>query len=287
MNRHSAAAATSATNGGARAMKGPTDRSRRRYAIGPAGTATVASGCTRIGEMLGPAPRSGRDAPSPGPVRRRGAAMHDGWAVALAVATAVGAWSALPVPRWLGAVAIVAALAARRPALLCLGAALLATALSVAAWAGTAPVPRGTVPRRRHARHRPGDGRARRTGRGARRQPPPRGVGPRRGGRRPRARARQGSASPSSARAARRRPTSAGASPSSTSPGSCKCSGSTTTTTATAPAGPPTGCGAPSWRARGRCRRRSGRCSPASCWATTAPSRPTWSTTSAPPASAT
>src|SRR3954452_2449638 len=141
VNRHRPAAATSATNGGARAMNGPTDRSRRRYAIGPAGTATVASGCTRIAEMLGPTPRSGGDAPSPGPVPTGGARVHDGWAVALAAATALGGWLALPVPRWLGAVAIVAALAARRPALLCLGAALLAGALSVAAWAGTAPVP--------------------------------------------------------------------------------------------------------------------------------------------------
>ena len=66
--------------------------------------------------------------------------MNDGWAVAMAVATAVGAWARLPVPRWLGAVVVVVALVARRPALLCVGAALLAAALSVAAWAGTAPV---------------------------------------------------------------------------------------------------------------------------------------------------
>jgi hypothetical protein len=66
--------------------------------------------------------------------------MNDGWAVAMAVATAVGAWATLPVPRWLGALVVVVALVARRPALLCVGAALLATALSVAAWAGTAPV---------------------------------------------------------------------------------------------------------------------------------------------------
>src|SRR5204862_4284507 len=70
----------------------------------------------------------------------RGTVMNDAWAVAMAVATALGAWAVLPVPRWLGAVVVVAALAARRPALLCAGAALLAGALSVAAWAGTAPV---------------------------------------------------------------------------------------------------------------------------------------------------
>src|SRR5215211_7883043 len=61
VNRHRAAAATRAANGGASAMNGPADRSRRRYAIGPAGTATVASGCTRITEMLGPAPRPSGD----------------------------------------------------------------------------------------------------------------------------------------------------------------------------------------------------------------------------------
>ncbi len=66
--------------------------------------------------------------------------MNDAWAVALAVATAAGAWATLPVPRWLGAVVAAAALLVRRPALLCLGAALLASALSVAAWAGTVPV---------------------------------------------------------------------------------------------------------------------------------------------------
>jgi competence protein ComEC len=69
--------------------------------------------------------------------------MNDGWALALAVATAVGAWSALPVPRWLGVLVVVVALMARRPLLLCVGAALLAAALSVAAWAGTAPVRAG------------------------------------------------------------------------------------------------------------------------------------------------
>jgi competence protein ComEC len=66
--------------------------------------------------------------------------MNDGWAVAMAVVTALGAWAGLPVPRWLGAVVVVAALLARRPALLCVGAALLASALSVAAWAGTVSV---------------------------------------------------------------------------------------------------------------------------------------------------
>src|SRR5215212_4732019 len=78
VNRHRAAAATSVTNGGARAMNGPTERSRRRYAIGPAGTATVASGCTRIIEMLRPAPRaSGDRALPPGWASGEGTAMND------------------------------------------------------------------------------------------------------------------------------------------------------------------------------------------------------------------
>ena len=59
--------------------------------------------------------------------------MNDGWAVALAVAVVAGAWAVLAVPRWLGVVVILIALVARRPALLCVGAALLAGALSVAA----------------------------------------------------------------------------------------------------------------------------------------------------------
>jgi competence protein ComEC len=67
--------------------------------------------------------------------------MNDGWAVALAAATTLGAWAVVPVPRWLGLVVVAAAVLVRRPMLLCLGAALLASALSVAAWAGTAPVP--------------------------------------------------------------------------------------------------------------------------------------------------
>ncbi len=66
--------------------------------------------------------------------------MNDGWAVALAVAVVAGAWAVLAAPAWLGVVVIVIAFVARRPALLCLGAALLAGALSAAAWAGTAPV---------------------------------------------------------------------------------------------------------------------------------------------------
>src|SRR4051794_1090124 len=129
VNRHRAAAATRITNGGASAMNGPADRSRRRYAIGPAGTATGGAGGTRITEMLGPARcRSGDRALPPVWHSGEGTVMNDAWAVAMAVATALGAWAVLPVPRWLGAVVVVAALAARRPALLCAGAALLAGA---------------------------------------------------------------------------------------------------------------------------------------------------------------
>ncbi|MFP5376616.1 MAG: ComEC/Rec2 family competence protein [Acidimicrobiia bacterium] len=70
--------------------------------------------------------------------------MSDRWAVALAAATALGAWLSWPLPRWAGAVVAVAALAARRPALLCVGAALFASALGARAWAGLDPPPPGT-----------------------------------------------------------------------------------------------------------------------------------------------
>jgi competence protein ComEC len=66
--------------------------------------------------------------------------VSDLWAIALAVATAGGAWAARPVPVWVGAVLAALGLGLRRPALLCLGAFLLATGLSARAWAGTAPL---------------------------------------------------------------------------------------------------------------------------------------------------
>ncbi|HVL92328.1 MAG TPA: ComEC/Rec2 family competence protein [Acidimicrobiales bacterium] len=68
--------------------------------------------------------------------------MSDRWAAALAAAVAAGAWASLGVPLWAGAVLVAAALAARRPALLCLGGALLASALGARSWAGlVAPEP--------------------------------------------------------------------------------------------------------------------------------------------------
>jgi competence protein ComEC len=70
--------------------------------------------------------------------------VTDREAVTLAAATAAGAWLAWPLPRWLGAAMVVLALAARRPALLCLGAAVLASGLAAASWAGLDPPAPGT-----------------------------------------------------------------------------------------------------------------------------------------------
>ena len=65
--------------------------------------------------------------------------MSDVSVVVLAFATAAGAWMARPVPFWVGAVVALVAFATRRPALLWLGAALVASSLSAAAWAGVRP----------------------------------------------------------------------------------------------------------------------------------------------------
>jgi competence protein ComEC len=67
------------------------------------------------------------------------APVSDTWTILLAAAVSVGAWLVLPVPVWFGALVVLVALVVRRPALLCVGGALLAGGLSVAAWAGTAP----------------------------------------------------------------------------------------------------------------------------------------------------
>jgi len=71
--------------------------------------------------------------------------MRDRWAVALAVAAAGGAWAARAVPLWLALALVAAGFAARRPALLCLGAAVLASALGARSWAGLVPPVPGPV----------------------------------------------------------------------------------------------------------------------------------------------
>ena len=65
--------------------------------------------------------------------------MSDRWAVALAACTALGAWAARPVPVWVGAALVVVALSRRRPALVCVGAAVLSSGLAAKAWAGLEP----------------------------------------------------------------------------------------------------------------------------------------------------
>ena len=69
--------------------------------------------------------------------------MSDRWAVVLAVSTALGAWAARPLPLWVGLCLPLAALAARRPALVCVGAALLASVMGARSWAGLDPPPPG------------------------------------------------------------------------------------------------------------------------------------------------
>jgi competence protein ComEC len=66
--------------------------------------------------------------------------VSDGAALACAVGAVVGAWSALPVPPWVGALLSLLALGMRRPALLVVGVALLAAGCSARAWAGVDPV---------------------------------------------------------------------------------------------------------------------------------------------------
>ena len=70
--------------------------------------------------------------------------MSDRWAATLAIATAGGAWLSWGVPWWAGAALVAVALAARRPAVLCIGAALLASALGARSWAGLDPPPPAT-----------------------------------------------------------------------------------------------------------------------------------------------
>jgi competence protein ComEC len=71
--------------------------------------------------------------------------VRDWWAVALALATAVGALASRPVPLWAGAGVALVALAAKRPLLLCVGAALLASCLGARSWAGLDDPPVGPL----------------------------------------------------------------------------------------------------------------------------------------------
>lgn len=79
----------------------------------------------------------------------RGRPLTDRGAVALAAATAAGAWWHPAVPLWLGAAVAVAGLAVRRPFVLVVGVAVLAAALATRSYAGMGPAPtapfRGTV----------------------------------------------------------------------------------------------------------------------------------------------
>jgi competence protein ComEC len=61
------------------------------------------------------------------------------WAVALVVCAAAGAAAARGLPLWLGAGVVVLALAMRRPAMLCVGVAVLASALGARSWEGLRP----------------------------------------------------------------------------------------------------------------------------------------------------
>ena len=69
----------------------------------------------------------------------RRAPVSDRAAVVLALAVALGAWWSAGVPLLLGPVVVAAALAGRRPVLVCLGGLLLASALGHRAWAGLGP----------------------------------------------------------------------------------------------------------------------------------------------------
>src|SRR5204863_2646218 len=88
-------------------------------------------------------PRLGRGAGVGAPAGEP--ALSDLAAVLLAVATAVGALAARPVSMPLAVAALVLGFTVRRPALLALGSALLASALSAAAWAGLRPPAPRTV----------------------------------------------------------------------------------------------------------------------------------------------
>jgi competence protein ComEC len=71
--------------------------------------------------------------------------VSDRAVVLLAAAVWAGAWNPHPIGRWIGVLLVAGALLARRPVLLVLGAAVLASALSMAAWSGLRPVERQTV----------------------------------------------------------------------------------------------------------------------------------------------
>lgn len=67
--------------------------------------------------------------------------MSDRWAVALALSAVAGAVLSRAVPLWAGLLPAAVALVARRPALLCAGAAVMASALGARSWAGLDPPP--------------------------------------------------------------------------------------------------------------------------------------------------
>ena len=71
--------------------------------------------------------------------------MRDRWAVALALATAAGALASRPAPLWWGVTIGAAALVARRPALLCVGAALVASTMGARSWTGLEHSPTGLL----------------------------------------------------------------------------------------------------------------------------------------------
>src|SRR5438105_11542895 len=71
--------------------------------------------------------------------------MTDAAAIVLAACTAVGALVARPLPAALPIAIVVLAFLVRRPALLCAGGALLASALAATAWAGLKPPRPATV----------------------------------------------------------------------------------------------------------------------------------------------
>lgn len=75
--------------------------------------------------------------------------MSDRWVVALAASTALGALVARAAPLWACVVLVLGALAARRPALVCVGAAVLASALGARSYAGLQPPAPGTEVRGR------------------------------------------------------------------------------------------------------------------------------------------
>ena len=65
--------------------------------------------------------------------------MSDRAVVVLALCAAAGAWTSRPLPLAVGCLLVVGALALRRPAVLCLGVALAASALGARSWSGLHP----------------------------------------------------------------------------------------------------------------------------------------------------